>query len=58
VNAKAREVQNIDFWLFEVGGEDHDEKEDHPLLDLLDESSDEEKSGEGEESGDESESAE
>src|SRR5580692_7788733 len=36
VNAKAREVQNIDFRLFEVDGEDHNEKEDHPLLDLLD----------------------
>lgn len=36
VNAKAREVQNIDFRLFEVDGEDHDEKEEHPLLDLLD----------------------
>jgi HK97 family phage portal protein len=36
VNAKAREVQNIDFRLFEVDGEDHNEKEQHPLLDLLD----------------------
>jgi hypothetical protein len=36
VNAKAREVQNIDFRLFEVNGKDHDEKEQHPLLDLLD----------------------
>jgi HK97 family phage portal protein len=36
VNAKAREVQNIDFRLFEVDGEDHREKEQHPLLDLLD----------------------
>jgi HK97 family phage portal protein len=36
VNAKAREVQNIDFRLFEVDGEDHNEQEDHPLLDLLD----------------------
>lgn len=36
VNAKAREVQNIDFRLFQVNGEDHNEKEEHPLLDLLD----------------------
>jgi hypothetical protein len=36
VNAKAREVQNIDFRLFSVDGDDHNEKEDHPLLDLLD----------------------
>ncbi len=36
VNAKAREVQNIDFRLFEVNGKDHNEKEQHPLLDLLD----------------------
>jgi hypothetical protein len=36
VNAKAREMQNIDFRLFSVKGDDHDEKEDHPLLDLLD----------------------
>ena len=35
VNAKAREVQNIDFRLFEVDGEDHEEKTDHALLDLL-----------------------
>src|ERR1700728_1568035 len=36
VNAKAREVQNIDFRLFEVDGEDHQEKTDHEMLDLLD----------------------
>jgi hypothetical protein len=36
VNAKAREVQNIDFRLFEVDGEDHKEKTEHDLLDLLD----------------------
>jgi HK97 family phage portal protein len=36
VNAKAREVQNIDFRLFEVNGEDHQEKTNHDLLDLLD----------------------
>lgn len=36
VNAKAREVQNIDFRLFEVKGEDHKEKTQHDLLDLLD----------------------
>jgi HK97 family phage portal protein len=36
VNAKAREVQNIDFRLFEVNGEDHQEKTDHAVLDLLD----------------------
>jgi len=36
VNAKAREVQNIDFRLFEVDGEDHKEKTTHDLLDLLD----------------------
>lgn len=36
VNAKAREVQNIDFRLFEVDGEDHKEKNDHDILDLLD----------------------
>ncbi|HEY2471057.1 MAG TPA: phage portal protein [Terracidiphilus sp.] len=36
VNAKAREVQNIDFRLFEAKGDDHNEKEEHPILDLLD----------------------
>ena len=36
VNAKAREVQNIDFRLFEVKGEDHKEQTQHDLLDLLD----------------------
>ena len=36
VNAKAREVQNIDFRLFEVDGKDHQEKTDHAILDLLD----------------------
>lgn len=36
VNAKAREVQNIDFRLFEVDGEDHKEKTEHEALDLLD----------------------
>lgn len=36
VNAKAREVQNIDFRLFEVNGDDHEEQTDHELLDLLD----------------------
>jgi HK97 family phage portal protein len=36
VNAKAREVMNIDWRLFEVDGEDHEEQLDHDLLDLLD----------------------
>ena len=36
VNAKAREVMNIDWRLFEVDGEDHVEKTEHELLDLLD----------------------
>jgi phage portal protein BeeE len=36
VNAKAREVMNIDWRLFEIDGEDHKEKTEHELLDLLD----------------------
>jgi HK97 family phage portal protein len=36
VNAKAREVQNIDFRLFEVDGKDHQEKTENAILDLLD----------------------
>ena len=36
VNAKAPEVMNIDWRLFEVDGEDHEEMLDHELLDLLD----------------------
>jgi len=35
VNAIASEVSNIDFRLYQIAGEDHDEKDDHPLLDLL-----------------------
>lgn len=36
VNAKAREVMNIDWRLFQVDGEDHKEQIEHELLDLLD----------------------
>jgi HK97 family phage portal protein len=36
VNAKAREVMAIDWRLFEVDGDDHEEKKDHEMLDLLD----------------------
>ena len=36
VNAKAREVMNIDWRLFEVDGEDHTERPEHEVLDLLD----------------------
>lgn len=36
VNAKAREVMNIDWRLFEVDGEDHEEQTENDLLDLLD----------------------
>lgn len=36
VNAKAREVMNIDFRLFEVDGDDHEEQTTHDALDLLD----------------------
>ena len=36
VNAKAREVMAIDWRLFEVNGDDHEEKKDHEILDLLD----------------------
>jgi HK97 family phage portal protein len=36
VNAKAREVQNIDFRLFEVNDEDHEEQTEHDCLNLLD----------------------
>lgn len=36
VNAIAREIMNIDLRLFEVDGEDHKEKDQDPLLDLLD----------------------
>ncbi len=35
-NAVAREVQNIDFRLFQVKGKKHNELEEHPLLDMLD----------------------
>jgi HK97 family phage portal protein len=36
VNAKAREVMAIDWRLFEVTGDEHEEKKDHDMLDLLD----------------------
>jgi hypothetical protein len=36
VNAKAREVMAIDWRLFQVKGDDHEEQEDHDLLNLLD----------------------
>jgi HK97 family phage portal protein len=36
VNAKAREVMAIDWRLFKVDGDDHEEQEDHDLLSLLD----------------------
>jgi HK97 family phage portal protein len=36
VNAKAREVMAIDWRLFEVNGDEHEEQKDHKLLDLLD----------------------
>jgi HK97 family phage portal protein len=36
VNAKAREVMAIDWRLFQVDGDDHEEKKDHDILDLLD----------------------
>jgi HK97 family phage portal protein len=36
VNAIGREIMNIDWRLFEVSGEDHEEQTDHELLDLLD----------------------
>jgi HK97 family phage portal protein len=36
VNAKAREVMAIDWRLFQVNGDDHEEKKDHDILDLLD----------------------
>src|SRR5208283_3682275 len=36
VNAIASEVANIQFRLFQVTGDDHDEQDDHPLLTLLD----------------------
>lgn len=36
VNAKAREVMTIDWRLFEVNGDEHEEEKDHDLLDLLD----------------------
>jgi HK97 family phage portal protein len=36
VNAIGREIMNIDWRLFEVDGEDHNEQTDHALLDLLD----------------------
>jgi HK97 family phage portal protein len=36
VNAKAREVMTIDWRLFSVDGKDHEEQEEHDLLDLLD----------------------
>jgi hypothetical protein len=34
VNAKAREVMNIDFRMFEVNEDDHEEKTTHECLDL------------------------
>jgi HK97 family phage portal protein len=40
VNAKAREVMAIDWRLFEVKGEDHEEQKDNDILDLLDAPSD------------------
>lgn len=36
VNAIASEVANIQFRLYQVNGDDHDEQDDHPLLTLLD----------------------
>jgi hypothetical protein len=36
VNAIGREIMNIDWRLFEVSGDDHKEKTEHDLLDLLD----------------------
>lgn len=36
VNAIGREIMNIDWRLFQVNGEDHEEQTDHELLDLLD----------------------
>jgi hypothetical protein len=36
VNAIAREVSNIEFRLYQVKGEKHEELEDHDLLTLLD----------------------
>src|ERR1017187_3941781 len=36
VNAKAREVMTIDWRMFKVNGDDHEEQNDHELLDLLD----------------------
>jgi HK97 family phage portal protein len=40
VNAKAREVMAIDWRLFEVKGDDHEEQKDNDILDLLDAPSD------------------
>lgn len=36
VNAIAREISNIQFRLYQVNGEDHEELSDHPLMTLLD----------------------
>jgi HK97 family phage portal protein len=36
VNAIASEVANIQLRLYQVSGEDHEEQDEHPLLDLLD----------------------
>src|ERR1700681_2932809 len=36
VNAIASEVANIQWRLYQVNGDDHEEQEDHPLLTLLD----------------------
>jgi len=36
VNAIASEVANIEWRLYQVNGDDHEEQEDHPLLALLD----------------------
>lgn len=36
VNAKAREVMAIDWRLFKVNGDDHEEQKDHDVLDILD----------------------
>jgi phage portal protein BeeE len=36
VNAIASEVVNIDFRLYKITGTDHEELDEHPVLDLLD----------------------
>jgi hypothetical protein len=35
VNAIASEVSNIQLRLYQINGDDHEEQDDHPLLDLL-----------------------